>query len=98
MGKNDAIETVRKYKERVLSQFGPATVYLFGSCSRDAAGPNSDIDVAVVVPAVNDDYLTASSKLWSLTWDVSTLIEPVLIDQRYPSPLYEEVLLTGVLV
>ena len=26
--------------------------------------------------------------LWSLTWNVNTLIEPVLIGQRHPSPLY----------
>ena len=31
-----------------------------------------------------------------ITWDVDTLIEPVLIDARYPSPLYEDILSTGV--
>lgn len=95
MGKSDVIETARRYKERVLSNMESATVYLYGSYSKGNARPNSDIDIAVVVPEVKDDFLKASSLLWSLTWDVNTLIEPVLIDARYPSPLYEDVLKTG---
>ena len=46
----------------------------------------------------NGDFLKESAKLWSITWEVDTLIEPVLIDSRYPSPLYEDILLTGVAV
>ena len=42
--------------------------------------------------------LKESAKLWKITWDVDTLIEPVLIDARYPSPLYEDILSTGVVV
>ena len=99
MGKNEVIEIVRKYKEAVLSKMdGPVTVYLYGSYSRGKAHSGSDIDVAVVVPEVKDDFLTASSLLWSLTWDVSTLIEPVLIDARYPSPLYSSILSSGIAV
>ena len=65
MGKNDVIDVVRRYKDKVVSLMGPATVYLYGSYRR-------------------------------ITWDVDTLIEPVLIDARYPSPLYEDILSTGV--
>ena len=77
---------------------GPAEVYLYGSYSKGTAREDSDIDVAVVVPEVNGDFLKESAKLWSITWDVDTLIEPVLIDARYPSPLYEDILQTGVAV
>lgn len=42
--------------------------------------------------------MDASAALWSMTWDVNTLIEPVLIDSRYPSPLYEEILRNGIMV
>ncbi len=98
MGKNDVIEIVRQYKKQVLSTLGPASVYLYGSYSKGCARDDSDIDVAVVVPEVKDDFLKTSSLLWSLTWDVNTLIEPVLIDARNPSPLYSDILQTGVLV
>ena len=98
MGKRDAIAAVRQYKNLVLDHFGSATIYLYGSYSKGNARPDSDIDVAVVVPEVKDDFLKASSLLWSLTWDVNTLIEPVLIDQSHPSPLYEDILRTGVCI
>lgn len=98
MGKNEVIDIVRKYKQRVLSTIGPASVYLYGSYSKGYAREDSDIDVAVVVPEVNGDFIKVSAALWGLTWDLNTLIEPVLIDARYPSPLYADILQTGVLV
>lgn len=98
MGKRDVIADVRQYKTLVLEHFDSATVYLYGSYSKGKARPDSDIDVAVVVPELKDDFLKASALLWSLTWNVNTLIEPVLIDQRHPSPLYEDVLRTGVCI
>ena len=98
MGKNEVIDIVRRYKDAVVTAMGPVQVYLYGSYSTGKAHQGSDIDVAVVVPEVKDDFLKASSLLWTLTWDVNTLIEPVLIDARYPSPLYQDILSTGVAV
>lgn len=98
MGKNEVIDVVRRYKDLVVSTMGPAKVYLYGSYSKGTAREDSDIDVAVIVPEVKDDFLKASSLLWSLTWDVNTLIEPVLIDARYPSPLYQDILSYGVAI
>ena len=98
MGKNEVIDVVRRYKKQVLSTIGPASVYLYGSYSKGYAREDSDIDVAVVVPEVKEDFLKTSSLLWSLTLDVNTQIEPVLIDTRHPSPLYSDILKTGVLI
>ena len=66
--------------------------------SKGTAHADSDIDVAVIVPKVAGDFLQTSSMLWTLTWNVNTLIEPVLLEAGHPSPLYEEVLRTGVLI
>lgn len=96
MGKNDVIDIVRQYKQLVLAHFGQASVYLYGSYSKGCARPDSDIDVAVIVPEIKDDFLKASALLWSLTWNLNTQIEPVLLEENHPSPLYEDVLLTGV--
>ena len=98
MGKNEVIEIVRRYKQRGLETLGPATVYLFGSYSKGNARADSDIDVAVVIPKLEDDFLKISSLLWSLTWDINTSIEPVLIEEGQSSPLYEDILQTGILV
>lgn len=98
MGQNDVIDSVRRYKQLVLDNLGQARVYLFGSYSKGTAREDSDIDVAVVVPKVEDDFLKTSSMLWMLTWNINTLIEPVLIEEGHPSPLYDEIMRTGVLV
>lgn len=60
----DSSGSVRRYKQLVLDNLGQAKVYLFGSYSRGTAREDSDIDVAVVVPKVEDDYLKTSSMLW----------------------------------
>ena len=98
MDKRQVIRIVKKYKDVVTRQFGPATVYLFGSYSKGYAREDSDIDVAVVVSEVRGDFLKESAKLWRLTLDVNTLIEPILIESSHPSPLYEEILQSGILV
>ena len=39
-----------------------------------------------------------SAKLWRITLEVNTLIEPILIESSHPSPLYEDILHTGIMV
>ncbi|MBQ6955583.1 MAG: nucleotidyltransferase domain-containing protein [Bacteroidales bacterium] len=75
-----------------------AKVYMFGSYSKGYARPESDIDVAVVVPSIGGNWLEWSKKLWHDTLNVSTLIEPVLLEECHPSPLYDDVMRTGIAV
>lgn len=94
----DVIEIVKAYKKAVLTQVENAEVYLYGSYSKGTARPESDIDVAVIVPAVDGNWLELSSKLWILAPQINYLIEPVLIDQRHPSPLYDDILRSGIAI
>ena len=98
MDQNEALTLVRRYKDAIASDFDAYKVYLYGSYSKGTAHIGSDIDVAVVVPKVNGDWLTVSACLWSKVWDISVDIEPVLIEECHPSPLYEDVLQTGIAV
>lgn len=98
MDKRQVVKIARQYKQAVVNAIGPAKVYLFGSYSKGCARPDSDIDIAVVVPRVNGDYLSTAAYLWRITMDVNTLIEPVLIEEIHPSPLYEDILQTGIAV
>ena len=98
MDKSQVIEIAREYKAAVMRQLGQVTVYLYGSYSKGTAREDSDIDVAVVVPRLEEDYMSISAKLWRLTMDINTLIEPILIEECHPSPLYEDILRTGTLV
>ena len=60
--------------------------------------PESDIDVAVIVPHVEGDWLTVSTDLWLDVDKVKVLIEPVLLEEGHHSPLYDDVMRTGVAV
>lgn len=96
MDKRKAVSIAKKYKKAVVSAIGPAKVYLFGSYSKGCARQDSDIDIAVIVPNIEGDYLSVAARLWRITIDVDTLIEPVLIEEGQPSPLYEDILQTGI--
>ena len=98
MDKEQVINIVREYKKLVTSTINDAQVYLYGSYSKGTAHADSDIDVAVVVPQVKGDWLDLSTQLWILAPKVNDQIEPVLIDSRHASPLYDAVLRTGVAV
>ena len=85
----------KQYKEYIAGWFDGPKVYLYGSYSKDCARKDSDIDVAVVIPELNGDFLQTLTKLWTASRKVSTLIEPVLIEEAHPSPLYDEIMTTG---
>lgn len=92
-----ALDLVRRYKQAIAPQFGSdVKVYMYGSYSKGTAGPDSDIDVAVVVPKVEGDWLELSISLNLAVDGISLLIEPVLIEECNPSPLYEDIMRTGI--
>ena len=80
MDKEQVIEVVRDYKSAISHLFDSAKIYLYGSYSKGNAGPESDIDVAVVVPHLNGDWLKLSTRLWMIAPKVNYLIEQVLLE------------------
>ena len=96
--RDEVLELVRRYKEVIASRFDvEPQVYLFGSYSKGYANPWSDIDVAVVVPTLNDaDWLELSADLWHDVDKVSLLIEPVLMSEEEDTMLYRDVMRTGI--
>ena len=98
--KDFALELVRRYKEIIAPRFDPAMkVMMFGSYAKDCPNEWSDIDVAVIVPKIE------KGKWWdwakSLNHDVdkvSLYIEPILLESGEDSPIYREVMRTGVAV
>ena len=98
MDKEQAIGIVKDYKAAISDVVGPAKVYLYGSYSKGYAHSDSDIDVAVVVPRLGDDWLKLSTRLWMIAPKINLLIEPVLMEENEPSPLYRDVMRTGIAV
>ena len=54
--------------------------------------------MAIIVPTYGDRKLEISKALWRDTREVSFLIEPVLMAEDRWSPLYDDVMLTGIAV
>lgn len=97
--RDEAIGLVRKYKKVIAPRFDTEPkVYIYGSYSKGYPKPESDIDVAVIVPKVDGEWLELSTKLWLDVDKVNILIEPILLEENSGSPLYDDVMRTGIAV
>ena len=95
--RDEALDTVREYKRVIRSRYhAEPKVVMYGSYAKGHANPDSDIDVAVIVPTYGDRKFEISKKLWHDVDEVSFLIEPVLMAEDRWSPLYDDVMRTGV--
>jgi predicted nucleotidyltransferase len=77
------VDKVKEYKKLVDALF-PVTIdecWLYGSYAKGTPNKFSDIDVALVVEHLDDnyDFLQTEPLLWKLTRQVDNRIEPLLI-------------------
>ena len=98
MDKEQAIILARKYKEAVAEKLPLKALYLYGSYSKGTYTEDSDIDIAVVVDYLSDNYFEDTPLLWKLRRNVSNLIEPVLLTDDMNNPLYCDIKATGILI
>ena len=91
---------MREYKRVIQQRYKTEPkVFMYGSYAKGYANPDSDIDVAVILPG---SEITDPWEQWAdIAGDVrevSTLIEPVLMEDNEDTMLYREVMRTGVAV
>ncbi len=99
LSREEALDLVRRYKQVIMARFDEEPkVMMFGSYSKGYANPDSDIDVAVIVPTYGDRKFEISMSLWHDVDQVSFLIEPVLMAEDRWCPLYDDVMRTGIAV
>lgn len=79
MVKEQVLSSAREYANAVREIMEPSQVILYGSQARGTATPDSDIDIAVVVSELPEDYLSVVTALWRLTRRINDAIEPVLL-------------------
>ena len=97
--RDEALQLVRKYKRVISPRFeAEPKVMMFGSYAKGYANPDSDIDVAVIVPTYGGRKMEIAENLWHDVRQVSFLIEPVLMAEDCWSPLYKDVMQTGIAV
>lgn len=98
MDKEQAIKLAQEYKKVLLDKMPIKALYLYGSYSKGNYTEESDIDIAVVVERLSDNYFEDTPLLWKLKRRISNLIEPVLLTEDINNPLYADILKTGILV
>lgn len=98
MDKVQAIKLAQRYKTAVAERLPLKALYLYGSYSKGTYTADSDIDIAIVVENLNDDYFADTPLLWKLKRKISNLIEPVLLTGDKSNPLYTDILKTGILI
>lgn len=98
MDKEQAIKLAQRYKAAIAEQLPLKALYLYGSFSKGTYSADSDIDIAVILEHLNDDYFEDTPLLWKLRRKISTLIEPVLLTEDDNNPLYSDILKTGILI
>lgn len=98
MDKEQALKIAKKYKEIVAEKLPLKAVYLYGSYSKGNYTEDSDIDIAVVVDKLNDNFFEDTPLLWKLRRKISLMIEPVLLTEDESNPLYYDIIRTGTLV
>ncbi len=96
MDKEQAINLAKKYKQLVIDFLPIKAIYLYGSYSKGTYTDNSDIDIAVIVDHLSDNYFNDTPLLWKLRRKVSNLIEPVLLTEDTNNPLYSDIIKSGI--
>ena len=87
MDKEHAIEIAKRYKKLVAEKLPVKALYIYGSYSKGTYNENSDIDIAVVVDKLSDNYFDDTPVLWKLRRKISNLIEPILLIEDNNNPL-----------
>ncbi len=99
MAESKVLTLARQYADAVRGAMDAKNIFLYGSQAKGTATKDSDIDIAVVVDGVPDDYLSAVALLWKLGRTVSHDIEPVLLsDDDLDSGFLQTVQRTGIAV
>jgi predicted nucleotidyltransferase len=99
MDKSEVISIVTKYKLLVSKHFDVESMILFGSYAKGNQSDDSDIDVAIVVNSITQDFFSYAPLLWKLRREIDDRIEPVLIEKsKDESGFLKEILKTGLII
>jgi len=99
MDQKEVIEKLVKYKMLVSRHFDLDSLVLFGSFAKGSFKGDSDIDVAVIVNSLDQDFFSYAPLLWKLRREVDDRIEPVLLEKGHdPSGFLMEIRQTGIVI
>ena len=82
MDKGEAINLAKQYKTLLSQHLAFESMYLYGSYAKGGANEDSDIDLAIIVDKIDDDFFAINPLLWKLRRQIDDRIEPIIIDKN----------------
>ncbi len=83
MAKQDIVNSIVAYVNLVRSQgIKVSKVLLYGSHARETAGPDSDIDIALISPQFGKDRVEEGQFLFRYAWRIDARLEPIPISEK----------------
>jgi predicted nucleotidyltransferase len=80
--KESVIEIAQQYAKLIRDYVNPEKIILYGSYATGNQTEDSDIDIAVIMKSIPDDYLAALKLLNRLTRNIDKRIEPIILDEN----------------
>jgi len=83
MAKQDIVNSIVAYVNLVRAQgIKVSKVLLYGSHARETAGPDSDIDIALISPQFGKDRVEEGQFLFRFAWRIDARLEPIPISEK----------------
>jgi predicted nucleotidyltransferase len=82
MEQKEALEIVGKYKKDLSRKMNFQEMIFFGSYAKGIPHEESDLDVAVIVSELDDDFFTKRMFMWKVRRSIDNRIEPVLLSSN----------------
>jgi predicted nucleotidyltransferase len=99
MDNREILNKLIAYKLLVSKHFNIDKVVLYGSYAKGTQNVWSDIDVAIIVNSINDDFFNYAPLLWKLKRGIDDRIKPILIEKNNDeSGFLNEIMKTGVVI
>ncbi len=98
MDKGEAIKIAKRYISNLITKYNIESAYLYGSFAKGTNHPDSDIDLAIVLPAIKD-IIDVQIDLMQMRTDDDLLIEPHPFrkeDFNINNPIVAEILNNGI--
>lgn len=82
MDKKQAYGIINKFVEKVIPEYNPEKIVLYGSYARGTNHVESDIDIAIIVSEVEGSFLEREARLYKIRRGIDSNIEPILLESN----------------
>lgn len=95
----EVIEKLKRYKKLLEKQIEFDQLILFGSYAKGTSHADSDMDVAIIVDELKQDYYITRPLLWKIRREIDDRIEPILLEKNHDdSGFISEIIEHGIII